>query len=234
MSRITGNDERRLQEQVLTLLGRPENWPKWRGGWPGRADLALLDAVYSTRQRYDTTVLPHVRKWKDAYPNLESNELLYLCNIGESCIRKEFGDNVLPGVRKQANGSTRFKSEGVIEVARNLCQSEKKLSSATEICDYVDNFSASDVTQILRQTKGIGPATSSYFLILLGIDGVKVDTLLASWVRRNLNRQSIDSETISHLVTSVATECFGVKARELDYAIWRHESSQRQQRFRGR
>lgn len=233
MSRFAGNDVRRLREQVLAVLGRPEEWPKWRGGWPARADLALLDAVYSTRQRYETTVLPHVKNWKDANPNLESNELLYLCNIAESFIRHEFGDNVLPGVRKQANGSRRFKSEGVIEVAQNLCQCEEKLSSATEICDFVNTFGPIRVTHILRQTKGIGPATSSYFLMLLGIDGVKVDTLLASWVKRNLNRQSINDEMISQLVTSVAIDCFGVEARELDYAIWRHESSQRRKRFRG-
>jgi hypothetical protein len=231
MTRFVENDEGRLREQVLARLGPVNTWPKWRGGWVGRADLALLDAVYSSRQRYELTVLPNVRKWRDTHPNTESHELLYLCRIEESFIREEFGNNLLPGVRKQANGARRLKSEGVIEVARNFCESEKQLSSAQEICDYVNNFGAEDVLKILRQTKGIGPATSSYFLMLLGIDGVKVDTLLASWVRRNLNQSSMSTETISQLVSSVATEEFKVQARDLDYAIWRHESTERMQRF---
>ena len=49
-----------LGDAVRRDLGAPELWPKWRGGWPNRADLALLDAVYSTRQRYEATVLPMI------------------------------------------------------------------------------------------------------------------------------------------------------------------------------
>ena len=49
-----------LSDAVLRDLGAPELWPKWRGGWPNRADLALLDAVYSTRKRYETSVIPKV------------------------------------------------------------------------------------------------------------------------------------------------------------------------------
>jgi len=49
-----------LATRVEEVLGDPEDWPKWEGGWQGRADLALLDAIYSTRQRYETAVLPKV------------------------------------------------------------------------------------------------------------------------------------------------------------------------------
>lgn len=65
------NEINRLYDRVLELIGPKEKWPKWPGGWGDRADLALLDAIYSTRQRYKTTVLP--RRWVQEI----SNRFLY-------------------------------------------------------------------------------------------------------------------------------------------------------------
>ena len=82
----------------------------------------------------------------------------------------------------------------------------------------------------LQRTKGVGGATASYFLILLGVDGVKVDTLLASWVRTRMGDQTMSGGAIRDLVTRVAAEKFNRDAKELDYAIWRYESVRRASR----
>ena len=63
-----------------------------------------------------------------------------------------------------------------------------------------------------------------------GIDGVKVDTLLGSWVRTRMGDQTMSGGAIRDLVTRVAAEKFNRDAKELDYAIWRYESVRRASR----
>jgi hypothetical protein len=122
------------------------------------------------------------------------------------------------------------KSEGVKEVAKLLCSPEVGLGSAEQIILAVERTDSSSVLALLQRTKGVGQATASYFLILLGIDGVKVDTLLGSWVRDQMDNQNMSSEQISELVAAVASEKFNCDAKVLDYAIWRHESARRARR----
>jgi hypothetical protein len=216
-----------LATRVEAVLGKPEDWPKWRGGWLHRADLALLDAVYSTRQEYETTVLPKVLKWRDKYAQPRQPELEYLAQLSAAEIQNAFGANRLPGVKP-----SRYKSEGVIETAKRLVSLSPQLASAEMIVEAVNHGHSKSVRSELERTKGVGPATSSYFLILLGVDGVKVDTLLGRWVRRETKDELIRNEEIEALVGKVATDHFNVNKQQLDYAIWRHESTK--PRTRGR
>jgi len=221
------NEINRLYDRVQESIGLKEDWPEWPGGWGDRADLALLDAVYSTRQKYETTVLPRVTEWKECYPSSSFSDLVYLAEIDEAEIRRVFGGNVLPGVRIPGVRTGRRKSEGVKEVAQRLCSPEVGLKSARLIRDAVNRDGSDEVIQLLRKTKGVGPATTSYFLMLLGVDGVKVDTLLGSWVRSQMGNPKLSDVEITQLVSRVAIEKFDRKARDLDYAIWRHESAKR-------
>lgn len=220
-----------LSDSVLRNVGVPELWPEWRGGWPNRADLALLDAVYSTRQHYETTVLPRVCEWRNKYPTPAAPELHYLSRIDESEICEVFGNTVMPGVRGP-EGQRKKKSLGIVETARRLCASEPRLASANDIITEVASSGREQTVALLREAKGIGSATASYFLMLLGIDGVKVDTLLGSWVKSQLRDPSLTDIEISALVAEVASG-FGSHIRNLDYAIWRHESTRRRNRRRG-
>ena len=226
------DDTEHLYRIVLGSIGLDTEWPKWPGGWHDRADLALLDAIYSTRQKYETTVLPRVKDWKECYPSSSFSDLVYLAEIDEAEIRRVFGGNVLPGVRIPGIRTGRRKSEGVKEVAQRLCSPEVGLKSARLIRDAVNRDGSDEVIQLLRKTKGVGPATTSYFLMLRGVDGVKVDTLLGSWVRSQMGNPKLSDVEITQLVSRVAIEKFDRKARDLDYAIWRHESSKRSGRSR--
>ena len=221
------DDTEHLYRRVLESIGPDTEWPEWPGGWHDRADLALLDAIYSTRQKYETTVLPRVTEWKELYPSSSFSDLVYLAEIDEAEIRKVFGGNVLPGVRLPGIRTGRRKSEGVKEVAQRLCGSKVGLKTALQIRDAVNSDKSKAVVQALRKTKGVGPATARYFLMLLGVDGVKVDTLLGSWVRTQMGNPMLSDEEITELVSRVAIERFDRKATELDYAIWRHESAKR-------
>jgi hypothetical protein len=233
MTSISEKDLDRLHRGVLEIY--PDSvWPTWRGGWPNRADLALLDAIYSTRQKYETAVLPKVIDWKSRYPAPPSPELEYLSTINEVEIQNIFGKNVLPGVRIPRVNSGKRKSAGVKEVAQLLSSPAVGFGSAQLICEAVERGDSALVLEQLQRTKGVGGATASYFLILLGIDGVKVDTLLGSWVRTRMGDQTMSGGAIRELVTRVATEKFNRDAKELDYAIWRYESVRRAGRKMGK
>jgi len=233
MTSFSEKDLDRLHQGVLEIY--PDSvWPSWRGGWPNRADLALLDAIYSTRQKYETAVLPKVIEWKSRYSAPPSPELEYLSTINEVEIQNIFGKNVLPGVRIPRVNSGKRKSAGVKEVAQLLSSPAVGLGSAQLICEAVERGDSALVLEQLQRTKGVGGATASYFLILLGIDGVKVDTLLGSWVRTRMGDQTMSGGAIRELVTRVATEKFNRDAKELDYAMWRYESVRRAGRKMGK
>jgi hypothetical protein len=63
--------------------------------------------------------------------------------------------------------------------------------------------------------------------MLIGVDGVKVDTLLGSWVQEQMGNINMKTEEITELVSRVAIEKFGRRATDLDYAIWNYESNNR-------
>ena len=224
---ISDVDVDRFYALVVETIGPASTWPKWREGWRDRADLALLDAVYSTRQRYETTVLPRIKEWESLFPAARYSDLEYLAVIDEFEIRKVFGGNVLPGVRIPGLRTGRKKSEGVKEIAQRLCSPEVGLKSAQQIRDAVSKDGLNHVERLLQETKGVGPATSRYFLMLIGVDGVKVDSLLGSWVRTQMGNSDLKNEEITELVSRVAIEKFGRKATDLDYAIWNYESNNR-------
>ena len=224
---ISDVDVDRFYALVVETIGPASTWPKWREGWRDRADLALLDAVYSTRQRYETTVLPRIKEWESLFPAARYSDLEYLAVIDEFEIRKVFGGNVLPGVRIPGLRTGRKKSEGVREIAQRLCSPEVGLKSAQQIRDAVSKDGLNHVEPLLQETKGVGPATSRYFLMLIGVDGVKVDSLLGSWVRTQMGNSDLKNEEITELVSRVAIEKFGRKATDLDYAIWNYESNNR-------
>ena len=168
--------------------------------------------------------------WKSKYPSPPSPELEYLSTINEGEIQNVFGKNVLPGVRIPRVNSGKRKSAGVKEVAQLLSSPAVGLGSAQLICEAVERGDSALVLEQLQRTKGVGGATASYFLILLGVDGVKVDTLLASWVRTRMGDQMMSGGAIRDLVTRVAAEKFNRDAKELDYAIWHYESDRRASR----
>ena len=225
MTSITDADVSLLHEKVIFEIGPQSQWPVWRDGWD-RADLAILDAVYSARQQYEKTVRPKVKAWESLHPSVPEPELQHLIECGEAAIREVFGRNVLPGVRIPGTRIGKRKSEGVIEVAKLLCRDDVRLGSASLIRQAASS-NKDEVVRLLRSVKGIGPATATYFLMLLGVDGVKVDTLLGDWVRRQVSQPDLSQENVSELVTRVAKEKFSCDVTALDYAIWSHESNNR-------
>jgi hypothetical protein len=119
-------------------------------------------------------------------------------------------------------GSGTLKVDAVIETAARLVN--EHLNSADEIRSAARKDSWG-VRRIMQATNGVGPATSNYFLMLLGVEGVKADTMVIGFVERSLGRPS--SQTKIEQLMVAAAEALRCTPIRLDHAIWRHESDRR-------
>lgn len=206
-------DVARLVCRVEAELG---TWSSWPGGWPKEADTALIDAVYSTRARYDTVVRPLVARYQ-AWPDRPLDGTLQtLLDVDRDELLRCLAN------QQRVPGGIALKVDAVIETAgRLICHG---LNSPSDIRTAAGEDTWR-VRRLLQQTGGIGPATSNYFLMLIGIDGVKADTLVTAFVDEAISR-STTPEECERLVGEAASY-FGRSRIELDHAIWRHESDRR-------
>lgn len=77
----------------------------------------------------------------------------------------------------------------------------------------------------MHRTSGVGRATSNFFLIVIGVDGAKADTMVIGFAERALGRRVGQAEA-EELVASAAKR-IGCRQIELDHAIWQFESDAR-------
>lgn len=192
-------------------------WPTWPGGWPNEADTALIDAVFSTRARYETVVRPLLGRWHDS--GLGSGRLSSLLVCGPDKLADVLKNRQLvPG--RSHNRPT--KVEAVLDVAARMVDAQ--LDTPEEIRAAAKDHT--HVRRLIQETSGVGPAQSSYFLMLLGVSGVKADTMVTRWVERTLGSGSLPPEKVEALVAAAAKE-LKKSATDLDHAIWRTESTKR-------
>lgn len=215
----------RLKKHIATAI---VPWPKYRGGWPGEADAALVDAVFSTRARYDTVVLPLVERWRDWKGRPSPGNLSALvCADRSDIMRILDNDQYVPGGARGKH----LKVDAAIDVARRLVQVEK-LDTADQILAEADQ-DAARLRATIERTFGVGPAQSAYFLMLLGVEGVKADTLVTSYVEHVVGCSGLGQPRIEAVVR-LAAEQLSMSQIEVDHAIWRTESNARRQHRRRR
>ena len=207
-------DVERLLVQIENEIGE---WAAWPGGWPDEADTALIDAVFSARARYETVVRPLVdryRGWDGRRPGRDLNALLTVDR--DELFSRLDNRQVVPG------GSGALKVDAVLETAATMVG--EGLNSPSEI-RVAAGENPWTVRTIMQRTRGVGVATSSYFLMLMGIEGIKADTMVVGFVESALDRPVGQKE--AEKLVGLASERLSCKRIDLDHAIWRHESDLR-------
>lgn len=182
-------------------------------GWPGSVELALIDAVLSIQARYgtsaDTGVRGAISKYKKAFPDREPwNDLRSLAALDPKKLAEILGN-------RQTTGGV-LKTEAIVNAAGRIA-----VAGAVHAHHVEDQKHQSAYTG----TKGLGPITWSYFLMLLGHDGVKADTLVSRFVSQGIGRDAT-AEEVTILVTKAA-EQLKIPSTVLDHAIWRRMSAPR-------
>jgi len=117
---------------------------------------------------------------------------------------------------KQRTGGV-TKAEAIVDAAGRLAK-VGVISSAHVVPNSADQRAA------YCGTRGLGPVTWEYFLMLVGNDGVKADTLVSRFVEEAIGRKPSSDEAL--LVTEAA-KVLVMPAADLDHTIWRYMSRER-------
>jgi hypothetical protein len=183
-------------------------------GWPGNIELALIDTVLSIRAVYGTSAETGVRgaikRYKSASGRVSWDDLSVLAGIEPAWLQ-----SVL--VNKQRTGRV-TKANAIVAAAGRLAQAGVRHSAD------VDRNSAQQRAAYCG-TRGLGPVTWEYLLMLVGHDGVKPDTLLTRFVAGAIGRKP-DDKTVIRLVTDAAHR-LDMPASALDHSVWRYMSKPR-------
>jgi hypothetical protein len=138
--------------------------------------------------------------------------------VGVSAWASSFGNSqVSPGRREDAPcGPT--KAAAVREAAGKLREAGINLA---------DDIEPDTAKTTLRAVSGIGFATSNYFLMLLGVPGVKPDRMIHRFLKEAAGHAFSNTQAVE-VLHAVAAH-FGVREHKLDHAIWRYESQRASQ-----
>ena len=207
----------RALTEKLTL-----NFSEWSrpDGWPNEADCALIDSIFSTRANYKTTVLPLVKRWRDWPAKPPGGRLSSILKVPVQDFRAVIdNDQLVPGRSKNCLR----KYEAVYEVADRLVAHHLDEPDQIRLCAVEDSKL---LESLVCQIKGVGRAQYSYFLMLLGVQGVKADTLVTAWVERAIGASGLSQLEIERLVTEAADQ-LGVSPTVVDHTIWSSESKTR-------
>jgi hypothetical protein len=212
MAATTADDDvDRLLEHIKLKVTEIHRVPD---GWPGNIELALIDTVLSIRAVYGTSAETGVRgaikRYKNELGRSGWDDLSVLTDIEPAWLQ-----GVL--VNKQMTGRV-TKAEAIVAAAGRLAQAGARHSAD------VDRNSAQQRAAYCG-TRGLGPVTWEYFLMLVGYDGVKPDTLLTRFVAEAIGRKT-DDKAVIRLVTDAAQR-LEMPASALDHSIWRYMSKPR-------
>lgn len=196
--------------------------------------VALIDAVLTSNLKYESLVVPRVKKYCDHFslirvradknrlPKVEDQETL--TDLIEHYAYEDM--TTLLGKFKsyvgKEGGSRKYKLK--TEIIR--CAALELRKTGIETLQDAAASSAESIKCALRPVGGIGPATIHMFLMYTGReDFVKGDRHVCGFVENSLCRSSIDPREAEELVKEAAVELadFGmtrVTPRLLDYAIW--------------
>jgi hypothetical protein len=232
----------RVVEHVRTTIGTTSE--RHPGGWPEQSELALIDAVFSARAVYGVAakdgrsatgvhrVLGH---WRSLRAESHFDDLAALVrHMDEAGLESlaEVNRQLVPGPDPERPS----KWAAVRSVASDLV--EAGYGSSREIVEAARDDRAKDLKSTFTQTKGVGSVTFDYFLVLLGVPGVKADTMIRAFVDEALHDDvplggGDETRVAAHQASQLlrrAAEHLGMNESDLDHAVWLHQRAARAER----
>jgi hypothetical protein len=212
------------------------------GGWPGQSEVALLDAVFSARANYGAPaadgrgatgvhrVLDH---WRALRESVDLDDLATMVDTMD-----EIGLPALEAVNGQFAPGRHAEPLTKWRAVRSVAQSmtEAGYDSSGPIVEAARGSDASGLRRaFVESTPGVGKVTFDYFLVLLGVPGIKADTMIRAFVdealRDGLAPGSGDESRVAavragELLREAAHE-LDLDISALDHAIWLHQRTVR-------
>lgn len=205
-------------------IGLGAVWFPWPDGWRCEICTALVDAIYSARARYKTRcgrgIYPLVSKWRESHTVDQRDSLTALIDEiaqdGPQLWAERFGNSQHSPRRSGRRPESPWKSSAILEAAQILAAAGVETSTDVDPADH-RNLEAR-----LREVPGVGEATSTYFMMLLGIPGVKADVMIRRYVGRALGAAN-PTTTVAVGAVKTAADAMEVDLMDLEHTIWEVE-----------
>lgn len=222
-------DEDLLRARIKELFGTdPERW-FCPDGYQSVA-LAILDSIYSTGNVYAgvRNVIKRyrcLRKKEGAHP--ESDTATDLINAFDRWGGVEaFVLKTNNRWRTYPSREAPYKAYAALEAAKILAA--HSLETVSDVVDRLAERESRERSDIAKEWLAITGQSSgltwNYFLMLLGIPGVKADRMVIRFVTKTLRRpKDVSAKEASRLVEAVADD-LNLNYIQLDHTIWRFQS----------
>lgn len=194
-----------------------DHFTDYGGGWANEIGTALIDAVFSIRSRYRASsptagVIGRVRSFRNEESDAK-DDLVVLRDLGSNRIRELMGSTVTGG---------RPKSVAVVDAADAFAENG---------IVHAEDFLVADTAAMKRVytgVHGLGWVTFEYFTMLLGLPGVKADTMITRYVNRVLAganlQQGSNYEAREIAISAYNDSQRGATLTHFEHAIWKFES----------
>ncbi len=214
----------RVVDAIRASIGSKDTWPPYPGGYPQEVEAALLDSVFSLSAVYGspyTGARAVVRRWREHVGRPMNSLSGFVADVdsagGPRELRTMLRNNAIavPNSKDQPT-----KAAAAYGVARTLTQ------FGVDTADDVRAKNTEDAKGLYRaitKERGVGEAGATYFLMLLGIEGVKADVMIRRFVAGALAVAEVEPAQSQDLVAAAA-KALEVDMLSLDYAIWDCES----------
>lgn len=236
MNRLTTMPESYVEQAELDRLVEAvrrvpqEHFQCYQGARHDQVGTALVDAVFSIRARYDG-VATRLEEFAALHPEAV-NSLEALSRLPEPALRAVMGNGVTAGVTK---------ASAVLEAAqafRSLDTGDSSpLETASDVRDLIGRKMNADgrlwvdcLKDAYTGVHGLGWVTFRYFLMLVGIPGVKADIMIRGFVAEALGVETREVSAVKADALVVAAH--GAVASELpgapdltqfDHGLWLYQ-----------
>jgi endonuclease III len=182
----------------------------------GEAEAALIDSILSAGARYrddGTEVRAAIVRWRVFRGDARLDDLSQLADMDASQLSAVLQNSQrVPG----RNPKRLSKAAAIVATARNLVGDLQALDADTIL--EVHSEEGARLEKVVTSVSGVGHVTYIYFLMLLGVDAVKVDAHLIRLVSWALGRP-VSERDVEHVLGAAARE-LRLEQRQLDYALW--------------
>ena len=198
-----------VEKLAVELKKYGKKKPKKYYAWNCPA-LNVLDCVLSLNRRYDSFVVPRIRKFKEKYPKLKGlSELKNLINT--------FGPEFF--VESELDYRDPIRAKVLIGVVARLLKIQKHIKGKSEKL-RLERWAkkAKPVDYKLMGIRGFGLAGFQYLRMLFGAQTTKPDVHIKRFVSKVTGKNVGDVEALNYL--EVAAKKVKTALREVDYIIW--------------
>jgi len=187
-------------------------------GWPGNPAMCVLDCVLSLNRKYDSVVLPRLRKFHETRPEIVSISDL------KTLILSYIDDGEGTFLLKELNTNHADRERIIIELLDYLEPIVEIGDEWDVLFDWAEGCKPSDYLNL--QIKGFGIAGFQYLRMLFGAQTVKPDVHIMRFVSETIGREVDEIEAVA-LLEQAAIQS-GLPIREVDNAVWKDSSRKNQ------